>query len=85
MKKVFAIFLALICLLSLGGCGKEENADVLARCKDLLMPMRMSADAKEAIYNVILRGGNVAAVLQELLSMAVPAPLLGALAEVLQQ
>ena len=29
MKKVFAIFLALICLLSLGGCGKEENADVL--------------------------------------------------------
>ena len=45
----------------------------------------MSADAKEAIYNVILRGGNVAAVLQELLSMAVPAPLLGALAEVLQQ
>ena len=71
--------------LSLEGACREANADALDRCRELLMPVRMSAVTKEEIYHVIRRSTDAAAAIQELLSMEVPAPLLGALAEQLQQ
>jgi hypothetical protein len=63
---------------------REDNSDRLERCKELLMPVRMSAVTKEEAYHAIRRNADAAAALQELMTLELTPHLLGALAEVLQ-
>ena len=67
--------------LDVSGAVREDNRKAKARCRELLMPMRMGVEAKETAYNAILRGDNTAAVLQELMSLELKPQLLAALAE----
>ena len=60
---------------------REENGDAALRCKDVLMPVRTVMELKEEAYKTILRHRDVTSALQELMSLGLSAPLLGALAE----
>ena len=72
-------------VIGLEGMRREENRDAADRCRAFLMGVKAGVDEKENAYNVIARGGDSAAVLQELMAREVPAAILSPLAELLNQ